>query len=398
MDGMAESDREGDRMERKIGNTAKRIIAPGLILTLILILFSFVSCGGCSEREYLESHPNADEAHVPQVSPARDSFPGRLPSENSFPEESSRKNAPAAESSEEDRGEDSSRQETSETADSRMTSPPEEDRGETSFGEESVAEESFDKAASGEESCAAAASAPEDPSSHVHRYEAEQWLISAAYDEIVQVTDAESWDETVTVTDTEAWEETVTVVDRDAWDETVTVVDQEAWEETVTIVDQEAYDYVSEEIPGFRCRCGAFFSAQDDGADGSLAVTAHQEQERERIKQKYFERYGESIPADAQQAYAAELQAHASYARDRVAVYTHVDAVTHQEVIRHEAVTHTETVHHDALTHEETVRHPAVTHTEVIRHPAETHEETVHHDAVYEIVYVCTVCGERMPS
>lgn len=234
----------------------------------------------------------------------------------------------------------------------------------------------------------------EEQSFHVHNFTAVQRITAEAYDETVTVADQEAWDETITVADSEAWDETVTVTDRDAWDEVITVVDQEAWDEIITVVDEGAYDYVSEEIPGYRCRCGAFFSAADDGQDGSAAVNAHQRTMTEQIDAKYHAIIDAGQWKEGMlEEWDAEVAEHGSYADSCEYVYTHVDAVTHDETAHHEAVTHEETVHHDAVIHEETVHHEPVFHTEVIHHPAETHTETVHHEAVYETVYVCAECG-----
>lgn len=234
----------------------------------------------------------------------------------------------------------------------------------------------------------------EEQSVHVHAFMTVQRIAADAYDETVTVTDREAWDETVTAIDSEAWDETVTVTDSDAWDEVITVVDQEAWDEIITVIDEEAYDYISEEIPGYRCRCGAFFSAADDGLDGSAAVNAHQRVMTEQIDAKYHAVIDAGQWKDEMlEEWDAEVAEHGSYADSCEYVYMHVDAVTHDETVHHEPVTHEETVHHKAITHEETVHHEPVFHTEVIHHPAETHTETVHHDAVYETVYVCAECG-----
>ncbi len=234
----------------------------------------------------------------------------------------------------------------------------------------------------------------EEQSIHVHTFVTVQRVMADAYDETATVTDKAAWDEIVTITDSEAWDELVTLTDREAWDEVITVVDQEAWDETVTIVDEEAYDYVSEEIPGFRCRCEAFFSAADDGLDGSIAVNAHQKAMTEQIDAKYYAIIDDGQWEDGMLAeWDAEAARHGGYADSCEYVYTHVDAVTHDETVHHEAVTHEETIHHDAVTHEETVHHEPLFHTEPVHHPAETHTETVHHDAVYETVYVCAECG-----
>ena len=248
-----------------------------------------------------------------------------------------------------------------------------------------------------EYSVPAESAAPKDPgadlsqeesSAHVHAYEAQQRIVSKAYDEYILVIDKPAWDETITVIDRDAWDEVILVTDTEAWNETVTVIDQDAYDETITIVDEEAYDYVSEEIWGTRCRCGEFFP-HDDGS----AAYAHMNAIWDLIETRWETLYPEGIPADKLDEMNAELDQHSSFSKSREELWSHVEAVTHVETIHHDAVTHTEIISHPAETHEETIQHEAETHTEVVHHPAETHEEKVHHDAVYEAIYVCSICG-----
>lgn len=235
-----------------------------------------------------------------------------------------------------------------------------------------------------------------EESIHVHSFHAQTVIVLEAWDESLTIVDKPEWDETIEIVDQEAWDEIITVTDQAPWEETVTVTDREAWDEVLTIIDEEAYDYVSDEIHGYRCRCGLFFSHADDGLDGSAAWESHHQSAWDETVRKWISLYPDGIPESLLVNYNAELAMHSGFTSSVEPVYTHVNAVTHEEVIHHDAVTHTEIIHHDAVTHEETIHHGALTYTETTHHPAESHFEIIHHDPVYETIFVCEVCGMIM--